>query len=62
MISLSWSVQVGAFLTSPSECVAVEYPESPDSPFAAIDAPDAVGYCDDLTLEGSTTSPSIGKG
>lgn len=59
---LSSSVQVGALLTTSSGCVVVEYPESPDSPFVAIDAPDAVGYCDDLTLEGSTSSPSIGRG
>ncbi|CAN0003126.1 unnamed protein product [Pylaiella littoralis] len=53
--------EIGAFLTSSSGCVAVDYPASPDPPFVAISAPNAIGYCDDLFLEGSATFPSIGS-
>lgn len=57
----SYHLQVGAFMTSPSGCVVVEYPESPDPPFVAISAPAAIGHCDNLTLEGIVTFPPIGK-
>eukprot|EP00903_Cladosiphon_okamuranus_P011441 g10779.t1 len=52
--------EIGAFLTSPSECTAVGPPSNPDPPFVAISAPGTVGNCDDLTLEGSTIFASIG--
>ncbi|CAM9572666.1 unnamed protein product [Scytosiphon promiscuus] len=52
--------EVGAFLTSPAGCVVVGYPAAPNPPFVVISAPNAVGYCDDLALEGSATSASIG--
>ena len=53
--------QIGAFETTPAGCVAVGYPGSPDAPFVAISAPAAIGYCDDLTLQGSATLAFIGK-
>ncbi|CBJ26666.1 IPT/TIG domain-containing protein [Ectocarpus siliculosus] len=53
--------EIGAFLTSSAACVVVNYPANPDPPFVDISAPGAVGYCDDLTLEGSATMPSIGS-
>lgn len=56
----SVALQVGAFLTSPARCAAVDPPSNPDSPFVVISAPGTVGNCDDLTLEGSVTSASIG--
>lgn len=53
-------LQIGAFLTSPSQCIAVHRPSSPDPPFVVISAPGIVGNCDDLTLEGSATFASSG--
>ncbi len=53
-------LQVGAFLSSPSRCVVVGFPSNPDPPFVVISAPDLVGTCDDLTLDGSATSASPG--
>lgn len=52
--------QIGAFLTSSAGCVVVDYPSRPDPPYVAISAPSAVGYCDDLMLEGSATFASVG--
>lgn len=53
--------QIGAFLTSSAQCVAVDPPSSPDPPFVVISAPGTVGNCDDLALEGSATSVSTGR-
>ncbi|CAM9196214.1 unnamed protein product, partial [Ectocarpus sp. 8 AP-2014] len=53
--------EIGAFLTSSAGCMVVDYPSNPDPPFVEISAPGAVGYCDDLTLEGRTTMSSIGS-
>lgn len=52
--------QIGAFLTSSAQCIAVDVPSRPDPPFVVISAPGAVGNCDDLTLEGSATFASSG--
>lgn len=52
--------QVGAFLTSPAQCAPVNPPSNLDPPLVVISAPDSVGNCDDLILEGSATSASIG--
>lgn len=54
-------LQIGAFETTSAGCVAVGYPDSPDPPFVAISAPAAIGYCDDLTVEGSATVAFIGQ-
>lgn len=51
---------MGAFLTTSSSCVPVNYPLDPDPPFVSLIAPDAVGNCDDLTLEGSASFTSLG--
>ncbi|CAM9387892.1 unnamed protein product, partial [Ectocarpus sp. 12 AP-2014] len=51
--------EIGAFLTSSAACVVLDYPANPDPPFVEISAPGAVGYCDDLMLEGSATMSSI---
>ncbi|CAM9632430.1 unnamed protein product [Ectocarpus sp. 6 AP-2014] len=53
--------EIGAFLTASAGCVVVDYPSNPDPPFVEISAPGAVGYSDDLTLEGRTTMSSIGS-
>lgn len=52
--------QVGAFLTSPAQCAPVNPPSNLDPPLVVISAPDSVGNCDDLILESSATSASIG--
>lgn len=52
--------QIGAFLTTSAGYVVVGYPSDPDPPFVAISAPDAVGYCDDVVLEGSASFTSLG--
>lgn len=54
------ATQIGAFLTSAAGCVVVAYPSDPDPPFVSISAPDAVGNCDDLILEGSASFTSLG--
>jgi len=41
--------------------VPVGYPTSPDPPFVTISAPDTIGYCDDLILEGNATYPPLGE-
>ncbi|CAM9843656.1 unnamed protein product, partial [Ectocarpus sp. 4 AP-2014] len=53
--------EIGAFLTSSAACVVVDYPANPDPPFVDISGPSAVGYCNDLTLDGSATMSSIGS-
>ena len=53
-------LQIGAFLSSSAQCVVVGLPSNPDPPFVVISAPDMVGNCDDLTLDGSTSSASPG--
>ncbi|CAM9627536.1 unnamed protein product, partial [Ectocarpus sp. 12 AP-2014] len=52
--------EIGAFLTTSAGCVVVDFPANPDPPYVTVSAPSAIGYCDDLTLEGSATSASIG--
>lgn len=52
--------QIGAILTTSADCVEVESPSNPDPPFVAISAPDAVGYCDPVILEGSASFTSLG--
>lgn len=56
-----WACQIGAFETTAAGCVAVGYPKDPDPPLVAISAPDAIGHCDDLTVEGSATVAFIGR-
>eukprot|EP00904_Undaria_pinnatifida_P010764 jgi/Undpi1/6818/HiC_scaffold_21.g09294.m1 len=53
-------IEIGAFLTTPSGCVAVGYPADPDPPFVTISAPGAIGHCDDLTVDGSVTVAFLG--
>lgn len=54
-------VQLGAFLSTASTCVPVDYPSDPVPPFVAVCAPDVVGTCDDLMLEGMASYTSAGK-
>ncbi|CAM9806997.1 unnamed protein product, partial [Ectocarpus fasciculatus] len=53
--------EIGAFLTSSAGCVVVDYPANPDRPYVEVSAPGVVGFCDDLTLEGSATTSPIGS-
>eukprot|EP00752_Nemacystus_decipiens_P006064 g5472.t1 len=50
--------EIGAFLSTAAGCVAVGHALDPDPPFVEISAPEVVGCCDDLVLEGIASYPS----
>ena len=54
--------QVGAFLSAAAGCVAVGPASDPDPPVVEISAPEVVGCCDGLVLEGIASYPSTGIG
>lgn len=53
--------QIGAFLSTAAGCVVVGPASDPDLPVVEISAPEVVGCCDDLTLEGIASYPSTGE-
>lgn len=52
--------QIGAFLSTAASCVAVGPASDPYPPVVEISAPEVVGCCDDLILEGIASYPSTG--
>lgn len=54
-------LQIGAFLSTAAGCVAVDPASDPDPPVVVISAPEVVGCCDDLILEGIASYPSTGE-
>ncbi|CAM9110513.1 unnamed protein product [Ectocarpus fasciculatus] len=52
--------EIGAFLTAAAGCVVVGPASEPNPPVVDISAPEIVGCCDDLILEGIATYPSTG--
>lgn len=54
-------MQVGAFLSTPGGCVAVNNASNLASPFVTMFAPDVVGSCDDIDLEGNVYFTSSGE-
>ena len=53
--------QVGAFLSTAAGCVSVGPAANPDPPVVEISAPQVVGCCDALVLEGIASYPSTGN-
>lgn len=51
---------MGAFLSTAAGCVAVGPASDPDLPVVDISAPEVVGCCEDLVLEGIASYPSTG--
>eukprot|EP00752_Nemacystus_decipiens_P006052 g5462.t2 len=50
--------EIGAFLSSAAGCVAVGPASDPHLPVVEISAPEVVGCCDDLIIEGIASYPS----
>ena len=51
---------MGAFLSAAAGCVAVGPALDPEAPVVEISAPQVVGCCDDLIIEGIASYPSTG--
>ncbi|CAN0410705.1 unnamed protein product, partial [Ectocarpus sp. 12 AP-2014] len=52
--------EIGAFLSAAAGCVVVGPASEPNAPVVDISAPEVVGCCDDLILEGIAIYPSTG--